>query len=198
VLAAGASTRMGELGAKQLLPFRGQTLLRHAVQTAVAAAIGPVVVVLGAKGDRMRVQIADFPVQAVMNDCWHEGIGTSIRAGIATLLRQTDAGRLRAAIVMTADQPLLSTGVLHALVDAHERTGRPIAAAEYAGTLGAPALFAPALFEELLSLEPQGGAKQLITLDTARVTRVPFAGGERDVDTPADYRCALNGLHHID
>jgi xanthine/CO dehydrogenase XdhC/CoxF family maturation factor/CTP:molybdopterin cytidylyltransferase MocA len=198
VLAAGASTRMGELGPKQLLPLGGKTLVGHAVQTAVAAAIGPVVVVLGANAERMRAQIADFPVHAAVNDRWHEGIGTSIRTGISALLHQPDGTHLRGAIIMTADQPLLSRSVLHALVEAHERTARPIAAAEYAGTVGTPALFARELFEELLSLMPEGGAKQLIALDATRVTRVPFAGGERDVDTPADYQCALAALDHID
>lgn len=197
VLAAGASTRMRSLGPKQLLPFSGQTLLRHAVQTAVAAACGPVVVVLGANADRMRAEIADSPVEVVINDRWHEGIGTSIRTGIAKLLRHADETHLRAAIAMTADQPLLSTNVLDALIEAHETTARPIAAAEYAGTIGTPALFARECFDELLSGRPDTGAKQLITADMRRVTRVPFAGGERDVDTPADYQEALEALQGI-
>jgi len=188
ILAAGASTRMGELGPKQLLPLGDKTLLQHAVHTAVAAALGPVVVVLGANAERIRGQIGNLPSEVVINDRWHDGIGTSIRAGIAELLRQPDAGHFRAAILMTADQPMLSATVLHALVDAHEKTARPITAAQYAGTLGAPALFARELFEELLSLRPDDGAKQLILRDQTRVMPVPFAGGERDVDTPAEYQ----------
>jgi molybdenum cofactor cytidylyltransferase len=191
VLAAGASTRMGDLGPKQLLPLGGKTLLQHAVETAVAAALGPVMVVLGANAERIRTQIADLPVELVTNDRWHEGIGTSIRTGIAALLRRPDATHLRAAIIMTADQPLLLTSVLHALADAHEKTARPIAAAEYAATLGSPALFARELFEQLLSLAPDCGAKQLISADKMRVTPVPFAGGERDLDTPGDYHSAV-------
>ncbi|MEX2080765.1 MAG: XdhC family protein, partial [Dehalococcoidia bacterium] len=197
VLAAGASTRMGELGAKQLLPFGGRTLLWQAVQTAVAAESGPVVVVLGAHADQVRAEITDLPVEIVINECWHEGIGTSIRTGIAALLGQADAAHLRAAIVMTADQPLISTSILRALVEAHDRTATPIAAAEYAGTVGTPALFARELFEELVSRAPGTGAKQLIAADTTRVTRVPFAGGERDVDTPADYHLALSARARI-
>ena len=188
VLAAGASTRMGDLGPKQLLPLGGKTLLQHAVQTAVATALGPVVVVLGANAERIRSQIADLPLDIAINDHWHEGIGTSIRTGMAALLRHPDATHLGAAIIMTADQPLLSTSVLHALADAHEKTARPIAAAEYSGTLGSPALFARELFEELLSLAPDCGAKQLISADQMRVIPVPFPGGERDVDTPDDYQ----------
>ena len=46
ILAAGASTRLGQ--PKQLLPFRGRSLLRHAAETALASVFRPVVVVLGA------------------------------------------------------------------------------------------------------------------------------------------------------
>ncbi len=47
VLAAGAATRMGKL--KQLLPYRGRTLIQHAVDQALQAGFDPVVVVVGAR-----------------------------------------------------------------------------------------------------------------------------------------------------
>ena len=50
ILAAGASTRMGQT--KQLLPWKGGTLISHAVNTAINANIGPVTVVTGANASR--------------------------------------------------------------------------------------------------------------------------------------------------
>ncbi len=60
VLAAGASTRLGQ--PKQLLPYGGQTLLRRAVTTALAAQLGPVAVVLGAQSALFKSELAELAV----------------------------------------------------------------------------------------------------------------------------------------
>ena len=51
LLAAGASTRMGQ--PKQLLPYHGRTLLRHAAETALATGCAPIVLVTGALHDEI-------------------------------------------------------------------------------------------------------------------------------------------------
>jgi molybdenum cofactor cytidylyltransferase len=55
ILAAGGSRRMGQ--PKQLLPFRKQTLLRHAVENAAASVCRPIVVVTGAYAELVSVEL---------------------------------------------------------------------------------------------------------------------------------------------
>jgi CTP:molybdopterin cytidylyltransferase MocA len=74
VLAAGGSTRMGR--PKQLLPWRGRSLLWRAADVALEAGCSPVVVVLGAAADRLRPELDGIPVTVVENPDWEQGPGT--------------------------------------------------------------------------------------------------------------------------
>ena len=180
VLAAGGSSRMGR--PKQLLPFRGRTLLRHAAEVAVAAGGDPVVVVLGAAADRLRGELDGLPVTAVTNPDWQQGPGTSVRAGVAAL-----PDGVTAVVVLLADQPFVTADDLRALIAARLASGLPMAASAYGGAVGVPAVFARACFPDLLALDPAAGAKKLLSRHPDRVAVVPLAAGALDLDTPADY-----------
>ncbi len=183
VLAAGASRRMGV--AKQLLQVRGRSLLRHAVDAALGSRCRPVVVVLGANAEAVQPEVAGLPVQVVQNPHWSEGLSTSIRAGIEAL---SSAANAPEAVVLTlCDQPFVDTDSIEALAAAYRATAHPIVASEYRGTLGVPALFARALFPELLGLDGDQGAKQVIQRHLSSVRPVPCPLGAVDLDTPQDY-----------
>jgi molybdenum cofactor cytidylyltransferase len=181
ILAAGASTRLGT--PKQLLRYGGQSLLFHAAQAAVASVCQPVVIVLGADAPRFKPEVADLPVQVVENLNWIEGMGASIRTGINTFSDQVDA-----AVLMLCDQPFVSVEVINNLVKSYCLTNHSIVASEYGGTWGVPALFSRALFEELLMLKGDEGAKRVISKYRSDVYGVAFAGGAMDIDTTLDYQ----------
>jgi molybdenum cofactor cytidylyltransferase len=187
ILAAGESSRMGE--PKQLLDYRGRTLLRHAIDTALAIPDAPVVVVLGAHAAQIRARIRDPRILVAENPDWRDGMGGSLRVGLSALLAAHP--ETAAAIFLLCDQPLLSSGMLRDLVAAHERTGCAIVASEYSEALGVPALFTREIFPELLALRGAGGARQLIRANPDKVASVPFPDGSVDLDTPADYRSLL-------
>lgn len=149
ILAAGASTRMGK--PKQLLPYRGRSLLSHTVEVAIASVCRPIVVVLGADAEQIRQEVNQFPVQVVENFWWTEGMSASIRCGIQTLAATSQT--TEAVVIALCDQPFISAQVINHLVETHRLTGKPIVASEYAGTLGVPALFSRNFFSELMSLK---------------------------------------------
>jgi len=187
ILAAGEAARMGE--PKQLLAFRGTTLIRHTVATALSVQGAPVVVVLGAHAPQIREHLgpclAESRIIAAENPAWHEGMGTSLRTGLRALLdAQPD---ISAVIFLLCDQPLVSEAVLGELIATHGRTGSTIVASEYDGTLGVPALFTRTFFPGLLALDGAEGARQILWTHRARALGVPFPGGATDIDTPADY-----------
>ena len=184
VLAAGGSSRMGR--AKGLLPFLGRTLVEHAARVALASGASEVVVVIGAEAPAMRARLAGLPVRIVHNDAWAEGMGGSLRAGIAAL-----STGVASAVVALADQPRMAPAHLRALAAHLETEGVPIVASLYDGVLGAPCAFARGEFPRLLALSGDVGARHLIRSGDAPVATLAFAGANFDVDTPAEYAALI-------
>jgi len=183
ILAAGASTRMGE--PKQLLPLEGRPLLVRAVEAALASPAWPVVVVVGAHADKIRPVLARHPVLVAENPAWAEGMASSLRAGIDTL-RQFSRS-LDAALIALCDQPAFSAEAIAHLVAAQRTTGRSIVAARYAERLGAPALFLREHFAALAALTGEEGARTLLQQHADRVAAVDLPELAIDLDTPGDY-----------
>jgi CTP:molybdopterin cytidylyltransferase MocA len=115
VLAAGASTRLGEGRSKQLLRFQGRTLLRHAAEQALASSCRPVIVVLGAEVERCQRELAGLDVHVTINAAWADGMGSSIRAGMTAL--NAAAPDARAVVITLCDQPLVTGAFIDRLVE---------------------------------------------------------------------------------
>jgi molybdenum cofactor cytidylyltransferase len=186
VLAAGGSSRMGE--PKQLLQVSGQPMVRHAVEAACAAGLAQVVVVVGAHARAVVAALADLPAEIVVNDEWAGGMSTSLRAGLAAL-----APGVGAALVVLADQPSLTRGLLRALVARYRATGAPIVVPVYGDKRGNPVLFDRELFPELMAVQGDRGGRGLLERHHDEVEW--FEAGDpavlRDIDTPEDYRAVI-------
>src|SRR4030095_16396869 len=99
---------------KQLLRLGDETLIRRAVRTALASRCARVFVVVGAAAAAVSRDIADLPVETVVNASWGNGMATSIRAGVETVAAAHP--RLDAALVPPADRPARSGDLLHRLL----------------------------------------------------------------------------------
>ena len=91
ILAAGESARLGK--PKQLLKFRGETLLRRIVGAASDAGCSPIIVVAGSESDELRKELQRTDAAVVENENWKRGIGTSIHAGVQHLIDIEGLGR---------------------------------------------------------------------------------------------------------
>ncbi len=169
---------------KQLLEYKGKSLLRCAAETALASKCRPVVVVLGAEAEACAAVLQGLPVRLVFNEGWKEGLASSIRAGLAELEKERPG--VEAAILSVADQPQLTPVLLDLLIEHQRATGKKIIAAQYAGVPGPPALFCASLFPQLKTLQGDEGARRVLKENPHEVTLVPFPGGAFDVDTPED------------
>ena len=183
ILAAGASTRLGQ--PKQLLKFRNKTLIRHAVETALATECEKIIVVLGENADEIKKQIEDLPIEIADNKNWQSGMSSSIKTGLEKLYDE----ELSAVVFMLCDQPLISSETILHLIETQAKTQKKIVASEYKNDLGVPAGFSHEVFEELLNLQGDTGAKFLIKKyfpsDSAKIS-APEA--EFDIDTLEDYQ----------
>src|SRR4051794_8658284 len=148
VLAAGGASRLGR--PKQLVEFRGQSLVRRAVSTLLAAGCEPIGVVVGEQAADIEAEVAGLLCDVVVNHEWREGIASSIRAGVQHLA-QADHD-LEAVLLLACDQPLVEATALREMIQLYATDGRPIVAAAYANTLGIPAIFARSCFVALAEL----------------------------------------------
>jgi CTP:molybdopterin cytidylyltransferase MocA len=169
ILAAGASTRLGE--PKQLAMLGGERLLERAVRLARQAGCWPVVVVLGAGAERIELECELSAARVVRNEAWSEGMASSIRAGVAAVQGECDR-----VVVMACDQPAVTADHLRRLIEQCE--GAPVASG-YERRRGVPACFPAESFSSLSALRGDAGARELL----AAAAAVELAGGELDVDT---------------
>jgi molybdenum cofactor cytidylyltransferase len=169
ILAAGASRRLGE--PKQLVMLGNETLLERAVRIAREAECSPIVVVLGAEAASIQAACDLGSASVMVNESWVEGMGGSIRAGIAAL-RDVDA-----CVVLTCDMPAVTAAHLSSLMASGEVT-----ASSYAGRRGVPAYFPVSTFPLLMELHGDAGARDLLRSSPC----VELIGGELDVDTVED------------
>jgi molybdenum cofactor cytidylyltransferase len=189
VLAAGGSTRMGEL--KQLLPLGDQPMVRHTTATVCAAGLGQVVVVVGAQAEAVQQAVAGLPVDVTVNEDWAAGMSTSLQAGLRLL-----QPHIRAVLVVLADQPELSPELLWTLIARYEASGAAIVAPFYQGQRGNPVLFDRAMFPELLAIRGDQGGRELFLRHKEEVERVDMDDMAviLDVDTRQDYE-QVKGLY---
>ena len=185
LLAAGASTRMGQ--AKQLLPWQGQSLIRHAIMTIQKANFSSkIVVVVGANRELILPELNDLPVEIVVNPDWAEGMGSTIRSGLAYLLKNK-AENWAGVCISLVDQPLVSAAHLSALYQLWLTSISPIAAATYQNILGVPAIFDQSFFPKLLALDGAAGARKILQQARGQVTAMELPEARFDLDTPEDY-----------
>ncbi len=183
VLGAGAGTRMqGRI--KQLLPWRNKTLIENAIEIAVHSSASEAFVVLGAHAEEIRPLTRDWPIHILQNEDWAEGQSSSLRCALTALPASTDA-----VIFMNIDQPLLTSGIVDAVIQRYRETDAPIVASRFAGQRGSPVLFNRANWPELVALQGEQGGRFVLGRHSEQVAWVDFPDAQPgiDVDTYEEY-----------
>lgn len=179
VLAAGGSRRFG--GIKQLLEFRGKSLLKRVIETANSTMDYRVKLVLGIKHNKLQREADGIDLEVVVNNDWENGIASSLRAGISSL-----PDHCKAALIILCDQPLIDEPHLRQIIDVWLRNNTKIVASSYADTLGVPAIFPREYFDSILKLKGDNGAKSIIEENREEVIAVPIPEAEIDINTQED------------
>ena len=179
VLAAGGSTRFGS--AKQLVRMGDRPLLSLVAGRAAEVVGQALLIVLGAQAAELAPLLKHSTGSTVVNRDWREGLASSIRAGVARL-PPSCAG----VMLVLADQACVSAEDLRRLAGAWRRQPLGLAAAQYGGTVGAPAIFPRHLFSELSDLRGDSGARVLLKRHADSLVRVPMTSAAFDLDTPDD------------
>ena len=181
VLAAGRSTRMGGPN-KLLADIARRPLVRIAAEEALASRAKPVIVVTGHQREQVETALAGLPVQFVHNPDFADGLGTSVRAGLAAVPADADG-----AIVCLGDMPQVDAGLIDRLIAAFDPDqGALVVMPTFEGRRGNPVLWSRRFFPDLTAIEGDVGARHLIGRYSEAVVEVPLAGKAAlvDVDTP--------------
>jgi molybdenum cofactor cytidylyltransferase len=181
VLAAGQSTRMGAVN-KMLAEIGGKPLVRIAAEQALASRAKPVIVVTGHERERVEAALVGLPVHFTHNPGYADGLGTSLKAGIAAVPEDADG-----AIVCLGDMPQVDSALIDKLLAAFDpERGGLVVVPSINGRRGNPVVWARRFFKDLMSISGDIGARHLIGSYPEAVVEVPVAGDAAltDVDTP--------------
>ena len=186
VLAAGKGSRMGRT--KQLLPFRGQTILECVVESALASSLERVVVVLGHQVDILEPLLKGKNVTVVCNPLYDSGQSSSLKAGLQSVAENSEA-----VLFLLGDQPLVTPNIIDLILSAYAASPSPVVLPEFAGKRGNPVLFSRETFPRIHTLNGDCGARPLFNEYAGRILRVPVADPaiQLDIDSEEDYRRLL-------
>ena len=179
VLAAGEGRRFIGPHHKLDVEIDGRSLLRRALDAAVASAIGPVLLVIGDGADRPVRTVVPDGIVTVVNRRWREGSATSLQAGLA---RAAELAAAKAVIAM-GDQPFITPEAWRDIAGADAA----LAVATYDGVRGHPVQLRADVWP-LLPTVGDEGARAVMRLRPDLVREVPCRGSAADIDTVEDLR----------
>jgi molybdenum cofactor cytidylyltransferase len=177
ILAAGESKRMGQ--PKQLMQVGLHTMLQCVVTAASLSKLDRIYVVVGHRAEDVRISLGGYDVHLAHNPAYAEGLGSSVRAGLAALPAEAAA-----AMFLLADQPFVTVGLIDELL--RHSTTENIVAAAVDGLRSNPTVFGRGWFPELLQTKGDEGGRRIIGAHPEALVLVETDADLRDVDTPQD------------
>lgn len=189
ILAAGASSRMGL--PKQLMLIEGKTMIKRIIDNTLETPCYPIVAVLGANADLLKQELIKVPITIIDNPNWQQGMASSMKMGlVGAYMTQKE---IDAVIFLTSDMPMVSDKLLKDMIQkAEESADISIVACQYLKNneriIGIPVLFKRHLFNEILELKGDEGAKKVVLKHQKNTALLAFPEGYIDLDTMEEYK----------
>ncbi|MFK8068063.1 MAG: nucleotidyltransferase family protein [Gammaproteobacteria bacterium] len=183
ILAAGESSRFGS--AKQLALWENDYLINHTINLVNSIFAEKVIVVLGANAELIKKAAKLESVNVLINNDWQKGLSSSIKTGILNVPKSA-----KAAMIFLADQPLLEVSSIKKIIATYKKNSDKIVASDYKSnhkiTQGVPAIFPIKHFVELMNLEGDVGARNLLKKHQSELLTVAVPEAMLDIDTKQD------------
>ena len=191
LLSGGESTRFGGFP-KALLEVDARPVVRRLADACLERDFDPVVVVVGAHHGPIAHAVRDVPVRVVLAEQWRDGRTASMQAGLGAIPEDRDL------LFWPVDHPFVDERTVDRLLAA--RDSDPLAVwflPEYQQRGGHPVLWRASLRRDLLALRPDAPIRSLLPEfgPQVRRLRVDDPGVVANVDTPEEFRAALDDWH---
>lgn len=191
LLAAGTSRGMGNVN-KLLVKIKGKSILRWSVENVLKSRAIEIFVVIGKDSNLMKKELEGLEVKILLNEKYLEGMSSSIKLGIRSVNSQSDG-----AIILMADQPNLQAETINCFIEKFYESHKKIIAAHYGNIVGNPVLFHRSLFNELLTIKGDVGARSVLKRHAEEIELVNVSEEEiLDLDTPEDFQ-KLKAIYNI-
>lgn len=154
LLAAGSSSRLGR--PKQLLPWRGTTLLGYTLQQINLSNIENIILVLGANAETIENSLDLAKLRIVYNPAWETGKASSIQCGLNAI--QEECSQM---MFFLCDQPFLTSELINTVIQTANTTDAEIIAPTVGEVIINPVLFKKKTFSAFNSLKGDQGGKCL-------------------------------------
>jgi len=185
LLAAGESRRMGR--PKQLLTWRGKTLLQHSLESLINSAADEIILVLGYETNLIRESLPPLPIKIVINPDYKQGMASSLRKGLLAMDPRSEAF-----LVLLADQPGIGPEIINRVIRDFQRADprRGIVRPVYRGLRGHPVLIGVRYLQEALQLQGDMGARQILMNHPEDIIEIEVTQDVvlKDIDTPEEYQ----------
>ena len=158
----------------------GRTVIERVVSVVVESGCRSCVVVTGHEEVQIRALLWRKDVSIVSNKAYETGMGSSIVKGV-TMVPNADGY-----LILPADMPLVTLESVRTIIRAFRPTG--IVAPVFDGRRGHPVLFSSRFRNELLQIDPSGGASPVLSANPGAVFEIEVAdsGIHVDIDTFED------------
>ena len=184
ILAAGRSVRFGR--PKQTAELTGRPLLKWVLEAALQSELSHVFLVLGHAAEEIGQALGETAkhpkISQIFNPDYARGMSTSLICGM-------DRAKSNPSVmILLGDQPNVTTGLIDRLLEKFWNSEKDICIPAYRDRPGNPVLFSRRTYAELMAVEGDQGARNVVAADPGRVLTVPLDSDEafRDIDTPAD------------
>ena len=193
ILAAGASVRFGQ--PKQLIKLRDKYLIEWVLDAALNSRLRTVVLVLGHEHKAILQALGaktDHPgLKVVINPNYRDGQSTSLKAGL-TCVRQA----FSSVMYLLADQPLINSDTIDRMLDQFHNSDKDICVPVFEGRRGNPTIFRQPIYEEIMMIDGDIGARNIIAKKAERVLYAEVEDPKCffDIDSQEDLKNLLDLL----
>ena len=172
-LAAGSGSRMGQ--PKAQIEYKGERLVDRAVRIFKEAGVAKIYVVLGAWVGEVN------GAQVLVNENWQEGMGSSLRLGLSTAMKDAS---ISAILVSLVDLPGITPSAIKAVMESEH----DLLVATFDGAKGHPVKFSRSHWQGIIdSAQGDVGARNyLATRDDVSYLPLETLARGSDLDTPED------------
>ncbi|NPV76779.1 MAG: nucleotidyltransferase family protein [Anaerolineae bacterium] len=184
VLAAGMSIRMGQ--PKLLMPWGSTTVIGKVIDTLIAAAVNPIVVVVGGSQEGIRRLLTGLPVVIVYNPHFANGeMLESLQTGLKDI-----PDYVQASLMVLGDQPQILESTVRSVIARYQPDVPRLIIPSYRYRRGHPWLIPRKFWFEIMNLKPPLTLRDFLKQHTDEIDylNVDNSSVLEDLDTPEDYQ----------